>query len=56
MNWRGLLETLTITLAALVTSLVLFGLFMLGLSKGVVADRPVPTPSTTAASATAGSS
>src|SRR5947209_4567096 len=34
MNWRGLLETLTITLAALVSSLALFGLFMLAY-KGV---------------------
>jgi general nucleoside transport system permease protein len=28
MNWRGLLQTLTITLAAIVCSLALFGLFM----------------------------
>jgi simple sugar transport system permease protein len=28
MNWRGMAETLTITLAAIVTSLVLFGAFM----------------------------
>src|SRR4051812_16455062 len=30
MNWRGLLETLTITLAAIVSSLLLFGLFIWG--------------------------
>jgi simple sugar transport system permease protein len=29
MNWRGVAETLTITLAAMATSLVLFGIFML---------------------------
>ena len=38
MNWRGVAETLTITLAAMATSLVLFGIFML-LMAGVPPSR-----------------
>jgi simple sugar transport system permease protein len=38
MNWRSVAETLTITLAAMATSLVLFGLFML-LMAGVPPSR-----------------
>jgi simple sugar transport system permease protein len=38
MNWRGMAETLTITLAALVSSLVLFGAFMLAFAHVSLSD------------------
>src|SRR5258708_4537147 len=40
MHWRGLAETLTITLAAIVASLIIFGVFMVGYTS-LFAERAV---------------